>query len=197
MHRLAIGVVAALTCVAAGSACQLRRPNSAVSRMIEPTLVESRSIEPAGLGSAISEPRPIRLLETQASAHIGRRLLHQQADGELTEDPVWLWSTTPDRYFDRTLRLVISSGRMFQLIERADVPTLAATLVAWQLDSDGAMRLVGAVEFQFTGSDRVVHTHLVRESEPLMGALPGDLAPASGRLLRRLATAGLANIAQE
>jgi hypothetical protein len=48
---------------------------------------------------------PIRLLDTQARGHIGRRLLHQRPDGELIEDPVWRWSSAPDRYLDTALRL--------------------------------------------------------------------------------------------
>ena len=55
----------------------------------------------------------------------------------------------------------------------------------------GGTRLVGAVEFQITGTDRVVHTQVVRASEPVSAELPGDLAAAAGRLLRRLASDGL------
>ena len=59
----------------------------------------------------------------------------------------------------------------------------------WSLQ--GGTRLVGAVEFQITGTDRVVHTQVVRASEPVSEELPGDLAAAAGRLLRRLASEGL------
>jgi hypothetical protein len=45
-----------------------------------------------------------------------------------------------------------------------------------------------AIELRFTGTDRVVRTQLVRDSEPVSGGLPGDLSIAAGRLLGRLAS---------
>ena len=76
-----------------GIACQLKRPETIPARMIEPQLLTPQAPAPAeqrtrGLGA----PAPLRLLDTQARGHIGRRLLHQQPDGEITEDPVWRWS---------------------------------------------------------------------------------------------------------
>jgi hypothetical protein len=53
------------------------------------------------------------------------------------------------------------------------------------------------VEVQVTGTDRVVHTQVVRASEPVSGELPGDLAAAAGRLLRRLASEGLACVTSQ
>jgi hypothetical protein len=67
----------------------------------------------------------------------------------------------------------------------------------WDLDSEGETRLVGAVEFQVTETDREVHTKVVRTSEPVSAELPGDLAAAAGRLLRRLASEGLALVTSE
>jgi len=37
----------------------------------------------------------------------------------------------------------------------------------------------------------VIHTQIVRGSESVSGELPGDLAAAAGRLMRRLAWEGL------
>ena len=74
---------------------------------------------------------------------------------------------------------------------------LAATLLAWDLESAGETRLVGVVEFQVTGTDRVVHTQVVRSSEPVSAELPGNLATAAGRLLRHLAADGLAFVVSE
>ena len=54
-------------------------------------------------GPVAATPMLVRLLETHGARPIGRRLLHQQPDGELTEDPVWHWSSAPDRYFDTAL----------------------------------------------------------------------------------------------
>jgi hypothetical protein len=72
-----------------------------------------------------------------------------------------------------------------------DVPALGANLLAWSLESSGGTRIVGAVEFEVTGTDRVIHTQIVRGSESVSGELPGDLATVAGRLMRRLASEGL------
>jgi hypothetical protein len=53
------------------------------------------------------------------------------------------------------------------------------------------------VEFQVIGTDREVHTKVVRTSEPVSAELPGDLAAAAGRLLHRLASEGLALVTRE
>lgn len=173
-----------------GMACQLRRPETIPSRMIEPLLVE-----PAKTGTSGADAAPLRLLETQARGHIGRRVLHQQPDGELTEDAVWRWSSAPDRYLDTALRLELASGPDVRLVDAAGAPALAATLLAWYLESAGeGARLVGAVELQFTGTDRAIRTQVVRSSEPVSAALPGDLAAAAGRLLHRLASEAVTSV---
>ena len=79
----------------------------------------------------------------------------------------------------------------------ASAPAVAATLLVWDLDSQGKSRLVGAAEFQVTGPDRAIHSRVVRASEPVEGEMPGNLAAVAGRLLRQLASDGLANIAIE
>ena len=78
-----------------------------------------------------------------------------------------------------------------------NAPALAINFLVWHLESASDTRLVGAVEFQFTAADRTVHTHIVRLSEPVSAELPGDLAVAAGRLLRRLAQEGLTRVARE
>jgi hypothetical protein len=40
----------------------------------------------------------------------------------------------------------------------------------------------------------MIHTNVVRASEPVSAQLPGDLAAAAGRLLRRLASEGLQRV---
>ena len=46
-----------------------------------------------------------------ASARAHRpTVLYQQPSGELTEDPVWRWSSAPDRYLDTALRLELASS---------------------------------------------------------------------------------------
>jgi hypothetical protein len=121
---------------------------------------------------------------------IGRRLMHQQPDGELTEDPVWRWSSAPDRYLDTALHFEVAASRDMRLVDGGSAPALGATLLVWDLESGGT-RLVGAAEFQITGKDRVVDTKVVRSSEPVSPELPGDLAAAAGRLQRNLASEGL------
>lgn len=174
-----------------GVACQfqVRRPVTTPIRMIEPRLVE-----PAKQGTGAANAAPVRLLDTQARGHIGRRVLHQQPNGELTEDPVWRWSSAPDRYLDTALRLELASDAEVRLVDAGSVPALAATLLVWDLESAGETRLVGAVEFQFTATDRVVHTQIVRASEPVSAELPGNLAAAAGSLLHRLASDGVSRM---
>jgi hypothetical protein len=165
--------------------------------MIEPQLLEPQLPERATQVIKAPNATPVRLLDTQARGHIGRRVLHQQLNGELTEDAVWRWSSAPDRYLDTALRLEVASSPNVRLVDTSRSPTLAPTLLVWDLESAGETRLVAAVEFQVTGTDRVVHTQVVRISEPASSELPGDLAAAAGRLLRRLASAGLAYVASE
>ena len=180
-----------------GIGCQLRLrpPNTTPSRMIEPQLLEPQLPEPATQVTKAPDATSVRLLDTQARGHIGRRVLHQQPNGELTEDAVWRWASAPDRYLDTALRLEAASSPNVRLVDTGRAPALAATLLVWDLESAGETRLVGAVEFQVIGTDRVVHTQVVRNSEPVSAELPGDLAAAAGRLLRRLASEGLACVA--
>jgi hypothetical protein len=184
-----------LTCLA-GIACQLKRPETIPGRMIEPQLVAPQA-PPAGPGTSGATAASIRLLDTQARGHIGRRLLHQRPDGELIEDPVWRWSSAPDRYLDTALRLELTSSPVLRLVDVASAPTVAATLLVWHLETGGGTRLVGAVEFQVTRTDHVVQTQVVKASEAVSADLPGDLAAAAGRLLRRLALEGLMRVASE
>jgi hypothetical protein len=181
----------------AAVACQLKRPDTIPSRMLEPQLFDPQRLESAIPATNVPNLAPIRLLDTQARGHIGRRVLHQQPSGELTEDPMWRWSSAPDRYLDTALRLEFESSPRLRLVDAASAPTLATTLLIWHLESAAGTQLVGAVEFQFTGNDRVVHTHMVRASEPVSAELPGDLAAVAGRLLRRLAREGLTRVQLE
>ena len=176
-----------------GAGCRLRRPETTPSRMIEPQLPE-----PAMEVTKAPNVAAVRLLNTQARGHIGRRVLHQQPDGELTEDPVWRWSSAPDRYLDTALHMEVESSPDLRLVDAGRAPAVAATLLVWDLDSaGGGTRLVGAVEFEITGTDRGVHTQVVRASEPVSAELPGDLAASAGRLLRHLASEGLKGVASE
>jgi hypothetical protein len=165
--------------------------------MIEPQLLEPELPEAGRQVTKAPNAAPVRLLDVEVRGHIGRRVLHQQPGGELTEDPVWRWSSAPDRYLDTALRLEVASSSDVCLVDAGRAPALAATILVWDLESAGGARLVGAVEFQITGTDRVVHTQVVRASEPVSGELPGDLAAVAGRLLRRVASEGLTFVASE
>ena len=155
-------------------------------------------LQPATQVTAAPNATPVRLLEVEAREHIGRRVLHQQPGGELTEDSVWRWSSAPDRYLDTALRLEVASSSDVRLVDAGRARALAATLLmCGTLDSAGETRLVGVVEFQVIGTDREVHTKVVRTSEPVSAELPGDLAAAAGRLLHRLASEGLAQVTRE
>jgi hypothetical protein len=183
-----------------GLGCQLKRPDVIPVRMIEPLLIEP-AIPPAPPSSSISDHRgadrlAVRLLDTQARDHIGRRLLHQEANGELVEDAAWRWSSAPARYLESALRIAFESTPSVRLVDSGNVAAMAVTLTAWHLESTDRVRLIGAVELVVTGSDRSVHAHVIRASEPVSTELPGDLAAASGRLLQTLASACLGHVMQ-
>jgi hypothetical protein len=180
-----------------GVGCQLRRPKTVPSRIIEPQLLDPQSTESVKQVTKAPNATPIRLLDTQARGDIGRHVVHQLSNGELTEDSVWRWSSFPSRYLDTALRLEVSSNPNLRLVDSASAPAVAATLLVWDLESSSETRLVGAVEFQIIGTDRTIHSKVVQASEPVTGEMPGDLAAAAGRLLRHLASEGLSSIASE
>jgi hypothetical protein len=166
--------------------------------MIEPLLVEPAS-QPTPPSSPNSDHGAagvlaVRLLDTQARDHIGRRLLHQEANGELVEDAAWRWSSAPARYLESALRIAFESTPSVRLVDTGNVAAMAVTLTAWHLESTDHVRLVGAIELIVTRSDRTVHDHVIRASEPVSTELPGDLAAASGRLLQTLASACLSRV---
>ena len=182
-------VAIAVACLVGGCRVQIERPDTVPVRMIEPQLVE-----PSAVAADAPNATSVRLLETQGRGHIGRRVLHQQPGGELTEDPVWLWASVPDRYLDSAVRYAIASRPDIRLVDAGGAPTLAITLTEWQIEATPSPRLIGAVEVQVTSSDRAVHSEIIRAEEPISANLPGDLATAAGRLLGRLATDCLSRV---
>ena len=157
-------------------------------------MIEPRLAEPSAVAADAPNATSVRLLETQVRGHIGRRVLHQQPGGELTEDPVWLWASAPDRYLDSALRYAIASNPDIRLVDAGGAPSLAVTLTEWQMNATPSPRLLGAVEVQVTTTDRVVHSEIIRAEEPIAADLPGDLAAAAGRLLGRLAADCLSRV---
>jgi hypothetical protein len=188
-RRASLGLLVILAC--AGSACQLKRPDVVPTRMIEPQLAASQPAEQHNANAV-----PVHLLDTQARTHISRRLLHLTPEGELVEDPAWRWTSSPDRYLDSALRFAFASSADLRLVDASDVATLAVTLTAWHLESTNGTQLVGALELVVTTADHAVLTHVIRKVEPVTPKMPGDLAPAAGRLLNRLAAESLAGTAQ-
>jgi len=199
-YRSTIALAVLLAAVGAGgSACRLRRPDVIAARMIEPQLIEPASqpsTSATRLGNGGAEAVPIRLLETQARSHIGRRLLHQAPDGELVEDAVWRWSSAPPRYLDSALHLAFASSPDVLLVDSGDAEAMSVTLITWHLETASSVQLVGAVEVVVTTADRIVQSHLIRRSEPVSSELPGNLAAAAGRLLQTLASASVERAAQ-
>jgi hypothetical protein len=191
--RAALILLLILACGGGLWSCRLRRPDVIPARMLEPVLVDppsptASSVQPPSSAPVVS----LRLLDTQARGHIGHRLLHQRAGGELTEDSVWRWSSTPDRYLDSALRLALASSPDVRLVDTASAPAMAVTLLVWQLEAAGSTQLVGVVELSVTAADRTVRTQIIRKSEPVSAELPGNLAAAAGRLLHSLASESLA-----
>ena len=187
--RNATLVALTVACFSGGCRVQLERPDTAPIRMIEPRLIEPRAVT-----AEAPKATSVRLLETQGRGHIGRRVLHQQAGGELTEDPIWLWASAPDRYLDSAVRYAIASSPDIRVVDVSGTPSLAITLTEWQIEAAPSPRLVGAVEVQVTSIDRAVHSEIIRAEEPITADLPGDLATAAGRLLGRLATECLSRV---
>ena len=182
-------LIVALACLV-GPACRLRRPDVTPVRVLEPQLVESVRHE-----TTATHALPIRLLDPQSRGHIGHRLIRQLPGGELTEDPVWRWSSMPDRYLETALRLELEARPDLRLVDSGNALVLAVTLLTWQVEPDDSPHLVGAIELTVTEADRIVHTHIVRRSEPVSAEMPGDLAAAAGRLLQGLASEGLTRVA--
>ncbi len=185
-------VVLTVACLGGGCRLQLQRPDTVPIRMIEPRLLET-----GGVAADAPNATSVRLLETQGRGHIGRRVLHLQPGGELTEDPVWLWASTPDRYLDSAVRYAIASSPDIRLVDVRSAPSLAVTLVEWQIEAAPSPQLVGAIEVQVTTTDRAVHSEIIRAEEPITADLPGDLATSAGRLLGRLATDCLSRVMRQ
>ena len=122
----------AIVCMG-GMGCQLRRPKTTPTRMIEPRLLAPQLPDQLTQVAKAPNATPVRLLDTQARGHIGRQLLHQQSTGELTDDAVWRWSSAPDRYLDTALRLEVASSPTVRLVDTGTAPALAATLLVWDL----------------------------------------------------------------
>ena len=101
--------------------------------MIEPQLLEPPLPDPAKPVTKSTKATSVRLLDTQARGHIGRRLLHRQSNGELTEDSVWRWSSNPVTYLDTALQLEAASNPDIRLVDSDRAPALAATLLVWDL----------------------------------------------------------------
>src|SRR5262245_62242594 len=121
VHRRSLLLLLTLAC-AGGSACRLRRPDVIPVRMVEPKLPELPAPTALAGQRQSSSAMPIRLLDTQARGHIGRALLRQVAGGELIEDPIWRWSSTPDRYLDSALRLTVASNPDVRLVDAGNAP---------------------------------------------------------------------------
>lgn len=185
-------VLVAAASLGVGCRLQLQRPETVPPRIIEPRLAE-----PAAAVADAPNATNVRLLETQGRGHIGRRVLHRRPDGEVTEDPVWLWTSTPDSYLDSALRLAIASSPDIRLVDASGVASLAVTVLAWQIESGASERLIGAVEVEFTRTDRTVQSEIIRAEEPVGADLPGDLSAAAGRLLERLASDCLARVTRK
>jgi hypothetical protein len=185
--RLACGFLIFLSGVV-GAACQLPRPRTTGARTLEPLLVA-----PSPGSASNPEAIPVRLLQTQARGHIARRLLHELPDGELAEDPVWRWATSPYIYLDTAMRMALSSNPSVRLVDTADATGLTVTLLAWQLADAGTQpALVGSLEVVVVGRDRTVRTQVLKDSESVSAELPGNLAAAAGRLMQRLAASSVA-----
>jgi hypothetical protein len=170
-----------------GCSAKLQRPDVPPARTLDPPLVD-------GAGTPVApspDATPLRLVPVQS--RVGRRLLHQRPDGERVEDAVWSWAQTPDRYLDTTLHLAAAADAKVRVVDRADVPALAATILSLHLEPTAAgQRLVASVEVRLTSRDRTVETRIISVEVPVAPELPGDTAAGMARLVWRLAIESLA-----
>jgi hypothetical protein len=102
----------------------------------------------------------------------------RSGDGRLPLSGIWTWRYACNWKQAQACALSIQ-------VDSSSAPTLAATLLVWDLESREGTQLVGAVEFQVTWTDRAVNTQLVRDSEAVLAEKPGDLPLAAGRLASR------------
>ena len=131
--------------------CRLVCLTAAACQLKRPDTIPNRTLEPQLVEPQLPESAG---QETSAANAAPIRLLDIQARGHI--------------------------GRRLIYQEPGGDPTLAAPLLAWHVGSAGETRLVGAVEFEFIGTDRGAHTQVVRAREPVSADPPGDLAASSG-----------------
>ena len=180
-------LIVPIVVVLAGCSAKLQRPDVPPARTLDPPVV-------SGAGTSVT-PAPdataVRLVPVQS--RVGRRVLHLRPDGERVEDAVWSWAQTPDHYLDTALHLAAAADPKVRVVDRADVPALAATILSLHLEpTGGGQRLVASVEIRVTSPDRTVDTRILGVEEPVEAELPGDAAAGMARLVRRLATESLA-----
>jgi hypothetical protein len=149
-------------------------------------MIEPRLVEPWVQAALAANAAPLRLIETQAIAHLGRRLLTG------SQRRARRGSAMAMVVLARSIPGLGASNPDLRLVDSRNSPALAVTLLAFQLESGGSYQLVGTVEVQVIGADHVIDTDVIRATESLSAELPGNLADAAGRLLQRLASDRLA-----
>ncbi len=153
--------------------------------MLDPRL-PTEAAEP--VPTAVDAMR-VRLLDTQSTSAVRFSILHRSVNGELREDPIWSWSTAPDRMLDRALHLTAAADADIEIVDRSDVLAIAATLVSLHLEAEAGQtpQIVGVVELRVIDSERIVRALVLHARETVSAELPGNVADATGRMLNRLA----------
>jgi hypothetical protein len=170
------------TTLLVGCAPKLQRPDVPPSRTLDPPLATGAVAPVADAADAIS----VYLASVQS--RVGRRLIHAGAGGEVSRDPVWSWSASPDRYLDTALHLAAAANPRLRVVERANASTLTATVLNLRIEpSADGRRLAATVEARLTAPDGTVTSRILHAEETISDDLPGNAADALARLTHRLA----------
>jgi hypothetical protein len=132
----------------------------------------------------------------RSSDQIGYSILRRTAAGELRQDPEWSWSARPHTYLGTALYQAAAADPSIRFADSSDAFGLRAIFLSCYLEEMGeGQRLLASVELRVTGPDQAVSSQVLTAEEPVSGELPGNLAEAMGRVIRRLATDALAAVA--
>ena len=130
MRRVLHGALATLILSIAGCQLTLKRPDVVPGRTIEPELVEP-SARPGRTADAIA----VRLVETQARGHIGRRVLHREAGASSPGSASGVAVVVRPRPVPGHGAARRTGGECRRASRRlADASTVGVTLLAWHLE---------------------------------------------------------------
>ncbi|MDA3961364.1 MAG: ABC-type transport auxiliary lipoprotein family protein [Planctomycetota bacterium] len=170
-------IVAAL----ALSACGLIEPrNNAAPHIGEPVPPQLEQVAPS------ADARVVRIARVDAREHLRHAVLTRSQDGELIPDPVWRWSTTPDRYLAEFLPLIASSLSEVRVEETIEATELRITLTAFDLVPGDQPQVNAAALVTTISPAGSSETHRVSVSLPAPEAKPRAVSETMSQVLVEL-----------